>query len=250
MVAAGTAGEPTPTPDGGMGEFDGGTDPNRNKVQAGGICERLTTLQCAGEAHCCSNAGRTFAQCRSELMNECTTQLYMDDLAKNSATGFSAAQAELALARFEQQASTCDPNAILWPLLAADGLRGMFQGTRPPGQQCRPGGLASVLNYGVALASCAQIGTHACLFTGNGPIAAPENATCAARADVGATCYVDTNCKDDAYCANPQEKYSSGKCTARKAIGTACSNGIECVKQVCTGGMCAEPTAQDTWCWK
>src|SRR5689334_19202380 len=54
--------------DGGFGtggrEFDGGTDPDRNRVPAGHVCDRLTTLQCAGEQHCCPT-NRSYDTCKN-----------------------------------------------------------------------------------------------------------------------------------------------------------------------------------------
>lgn len=247
MIA--TAGRGPVMPDSGLPEFDGGSEPNRNMVQAGELCRRVSTLQCAGEAHCCPTPGRSIQECQSAMLQDCMKNAYLDDLAKNSITGFSPSQAKIALDRLEAAGANCDPGVARW-VIEYDGLRGMYQGTVAPSQQCRPTGFLSVAGYGATLASCSQIQTHACLFTGNGPTAAPETATCAARAEAGATCFVDTNCKDGLYCANTQMKYSTGKCTVSKAVGAACSGGVECATQTCLAGKCAEPTVQSAWCLK
>src|SRR5437773_884632 len=45
------------------GTFDAGTASDRNMVTPGQICDRMSTIQCAGEAACCASAGRSYEQC-------------------------------------------------------------------------------------------------------------------------------------------------------------------------------------------
>jgi Dickkopf N-terminal cysteine-rich region len=124
----------------------------------------------------------------------------------------------------------------------------MFQGTVAPMGMCKPSGLPSVGNYAAALASCTQPLTHACLFTGDGPNAPPQTATCAARTDAGATCFVDLNCKDGLYCANPQMKYSQGTCTPLKATGATCTLDAECASFTCRSAVCVVTTEATAYC--
>jgi hypothetical protein len=245
----GGMGVPPPNPDGGLPAFDGGIEPTRNQVQAGGICERLVTLQCAAEQHCCMAPGRTFEACKREMLTDCTMNAHLDEVAQNRIAGFSTANAAAAFTKLEQLSAACDPSVAVWAI-APDGLRGIFQGTVDPMRDCKPTGFPSVVGYGASLASCKQPATHACLFTGDGPTAAPTTATCAARAAAGATCFVDTNCVDGLYCANSQMKYSSGKCTAGKAAGASCATAVECKSQACKSGSCVEATSQTAYCLK
>jgi hypothetical protein len=177
----------------------------------------------------------------------CKMNAYLDDIANNNVSGYSQAQTQAVLDKLEQYATACDPNVTLWAA-QPDGLRAMFQGTIAANGTCKPTGLPSVANYGAALASCTQAATHACLFTGDGPTAPPQTATCAARGNAGATCFVDTNCKDGSYCLNPQMKYSGGKCTALKQNGAQCTTDTECASFTCRSAVCVAPTAQTAYC--
>ncbi|HTU62522.1 MAG TPA: hypothetical protein VMF89_28875, partial [Polyangiales bacterium] len=49
-------------------EFDAGDDPERNKVTAAQLCERLATINCAGEAFCCDAPNRTVEACKQDLI--------------------------------------------------------------------------------------------------------------------------------------------------------------------------------------
>jgi hypothetical protein len=240
---------PPPNPDGGLPAFDGGVEPNRNQVQPGGLCERLSTLNCAAEQHCCMAPGRTFDTCKRDMLSDCTMNGHLDEVAQNQIAGFSATHASAAFTKLEELSAACDPSMTLWAI-APDGLRGILQGTVAPMGSCKPTGFPSVVGYGASLASCKQPATHACLFTGDGPTAAPTTATCAARSGVGATCFVDTNCMDGLYCANTQMKYSSGKCAAGKAAGMACTTAAECASQACKSGSCVPTTSQTAYCLK
>ncbi|HMI92880.1 MAG TPA: hypothetical protein VK509_16005, partial [Polyangiales bacterium] len=70
----GGAGLPTPT-------FDAGSALDRNAALAGELCDRLATIQCAGEGACCPRAGRGFDACKSDLTATCASKLYLDQIA-------------------------------------------------------------------------------------------------------------------------------------------------------------------------
>jgi hypothetical protein len=252
-MTANQDGSVAPPPDAGPPPaFDAGTDPNLNQVQPGGICSRLATLQCAGEAHCCTNPGRTFDACFTAQSDACTNELQLDLIAADPVTGFDAEMTAQVLSRFEELAADCDPTITIWGG-SMDGLRRMLQGTVQPGGSCMPAEeiIPSVAGYGAALASCAQIDTHACLFTGNGPIpipVPPTSATCTERGEEGAACFVDTNCIDALYCANPDGQYSTGTCAPRKPIGASCAAALECESRFCNTGSCLERTQQTAFC--
>lgn len=226
--------------------FNPGTDPARNQIRPGEICQRVSELQCAAEAHCCSAPKQQAAGCVSQLVKSCN-EAFVDDIAKSERAGFNMAQAEQILNTLEMYSQTCDPQVTPWAASTA-GLRAMVQGTIAANGSCMPMGLPGKLNYGIALASCAQATTTACLFTGNGPPAGPQSATCSPRADVGATCFVDPNCKDGLYCANSQMQYSSGKCQALKALGATCTLDTECATYSCRSAVCAAATVDVAYC--
>jgi len=229
--------------------FDAGNDPSRNRVQPGGICQRLATLQCEGEAHCCTSPGRSFDACFTKQADICTNELQLDLIAAEPVAGFDAEMTAQVLTHFEQMAAGCDPDISVWGA-SMDGLRRMLQGTVEAGGSCMPpDGIPSVAWYGAALASCEQIATHACLFGGDGPIPLPPtSATCSERGQQGASCFVDTNCIDSLYCENPYGQYSTGTCAARKPVGSSCGSGVECESRFCSAGSCIERTQQAAFC--
>jgi hypothetical protein len=219
-------------------------------VQPGGICQRLATLQCTGEAHCCTSPGRTFDACFTRQADTCAQELQFDLIATEPVAGFDAEMTAQALTHFEQMAADCDPDIGVWGA-SMDGLRRMLQGTVEPGGSCMPppDAIPSVASYGAALASCRQISTHACLFAGDGPIPLPPtSATCTERGQQGAICFVDTNCIDTLYCENPDGQYSTGSCAVRKPVGASCASGLECESRFCNAGSCNERTQQTAFC--
>ena len=66
---------------GGTATFDAGSDPERNAVTAGRICERFAEIQCAGEAFCCDAPGRTVAACKQRQQSDCDTMAMVVALA-------------------------------------------------------------------------------------------------------------------------------------------------------------------------
>jgi hypothetical protein len=249
-MTATQGGSVAPTQDAGPAPaFDAGTDPSRNRVQPGGICQRLSTLQCEGEAHCCASPGRSFDACFTRQADVCTHELQLDLIAADAVAGFDADMTAQALTHFEQMAAECDPDIAAWGA-SMDGLRRMLQGTVEPAGSCMPpDDIPSVAGYGAALASCAQTDTHACLFGGDAPIPLPPiSATCTERGQQGAVCFVDTNCIDALYCHNPDGQYSTGTCAARKPVGASCATGVECESRFCNAGSCIERTQQSAFC--
>jgi hypothetical protein len=246
IAGSGSVG-PRPTPDGGVAEFDAGSEPARNRIQPGQICSRVAAVQCAAEAHCCPMPAKALEACKSQLTSTCTSQAFLDDIGKNNVSGFNQAATEAMLNKLEEYAKVCDPQVAIWAG-QTEGLRAMFQGTVAPNGQCKPSGLPSPANYAAYLAACAQPKTQGCLFSGDGPNAPPQTATCAPRGAAGATCFLEVNCQDGFYCANPQMKYSTGKCTAQKAVGQQCTADVECMTLTCRSAMCIEPTTTTAYC--
>jgi hypothetical protein len=228
--------------------FDGGSDPDRNQVQVGMLCDRLAGLQCAAEVHCCQTA-RAFDVCKVARIKDCQAT-NLDDIAGQPAAGFSAAFGSAQFAELEQLAASCDLQVRVWGS-APDGLRGIFQGTLAADQPCTPPpGAPSLIGYGAALVSCKEPATHACLFSGSGPPAPPMAATCAARAGAGTRCFGEANCQENLYCDNASMTYSGGTCTLRKPLGSACLHGVECASRFCnhSSATCVEPNAQQAYC--
>jgi hypothetical protein len=228
---------------GGMGgtlPFDAGTDPNRNAVMPGMICDRLATIQCAGEAHCCNAPGRDAAACKQQLMSECTSMAMADDVASNPSTSFDAEQARVVFTEIERLASTCDPTIAAFGE-SFDGLRSMFHGTVGADDSCRPENPLDMGMAGAALASCTGHETQACL-------PGLVNWTCTAHAAEGGKCFSDVNCNAGLFCDNPSYSLRGSTCMARKAEGEECELPNECSSLFCKGGQCVAADAQVAYC--
>jgi hypothetical protein len=226
----------------GGGPFDAGSEPDRNMVTPGEICDRLATIQCAGEQHCCSNPGRDFAACQSTASKRCTNNLKLDAVAMNPITGFDAAAASMAFEELEQRASTCDPKVAEWAVSAA-GFVGAFRGTLAEGAACTPAGAASFNPNDpaqlAALASCQDSANVVCL---------PSLGvwTCTRRAPLDGSCVFDGNCQDGLYCAD--SGFVTDQCKERLPVGAECSTANQCASFICKSAKCASPTAPNAYC--
>jgi hypothetical protein len=226
---------------GGERVFDAGSDPDRNDVTAGELCDRLSTIQCAGEAFCCDNPGRDFNACKQEMQNGCEDQLMFDAIASSEKAAFSAEHAKLAYGEIERLASECDPSVAEFGQ-SVDGLRGMFKGTVGPNGSCTTFNLTRRDEVAKALASCLDPANNSCL---------PESAigwSCAPRAAAGGNCFTDVNCQEGLYCPNPNFDIAGATCTARKAVDAPCSLPNECESLFCKGGKCVDATTQAAYC--
>jgi hypothetical protein len=228
---------------GALPPYDSGADPNRNRVPAGQVCERLATIQCAAELSCCGAPGRTYDQCKTAQLGSCRDAAYLDAVSLNPVAGFDPARAEAAFNEFDRLASTCDPAIAQWAI-GVDGLRGIVTGTRDSGTSCdpdpiNPNNRAEVAAY---LASCRNGATTACL---------PINDLsweCRARGAVGANCFSDLNCVDGVYCDNPQLNLTGSRCAQRKLLDAACATSNECQTLLCKGGRCVRASAGAAYC--
>lgn len=235
-IGVGGGGGPNPMPP----AFDAGTDPDRNAVVAGELCERFATIQCAGEATCCPSAGRDFDTCKSALMGGCSADLLFDQIAMQPAAGFDPAGTRTMMDEFERLTSICDPGIVAFGE-SQQGLRRMFAGTVAPNQSCRPSNPLSKAQAGAALAACTMSETTACL-----PTALTWN--CAARAGAGGACFTDINCVPGFFCDNPNLDITGSFCMARKADGAACKTGNECSSLFCSAGKCVPPNVAGAYC--
>lgn len=218
------------------------SDPERNTVQAGNVCERLATLQCAGEAHCCEQPGRDFAACKAETVNTCRNSAYLDQMTADMNTGFDPLLTSQRLLEFEQKASTCDISVSAWGE-TVEGLRGIMQGTIAVNGSCAPRAL-SVQGAAAALAYCQDPAQTACM-----PDAAFITWTCTARAAAGGACLTDLNCQSGLFC--PQDNPLMPKrsaCEARRTDGQPCNASNACASLACKGGMCVPASVQSTFC--
>jgi hypothetical protein len=224
---------------GALPPFDAGTDPGRNRVPGGQVCERFATIQCAAEAACCGNPGRSFDQCKQVQLNGCVNDVYLDAITANSITAYSIDQAEAAFTTFEQMAARCDPTVATW---AAGAMRGIMQGTINPGGSCKPPSTLDRPVVAAHLAACREGNTTACR---------PVNLsqwTCESRAQVGGPCFTDLNCVDGLYCDNPQLRPTGATCKQRKADQSGCAAGNECMSLLCKGGVCVPATVGAAYC--
>jgi hypothetical protein len=220
-------------------------DPADNAVTPGTICERLSTIQCAGEVTCCDTA-RDFATCKTEMLTGCKDTLFLDTVAMNAITGFDAAAAKTAFDQFETMARACDPNVASWGA-SVTGLRSMLKGTVASGDSCPISASDSTSTAAAALASCLDGGNVACMFTPLPGTDIPINWKCEARVDAGAECFTDANCKEGLYCDNPDVKFNA-VCKARKAVGEACEYPNECSSLFCKKKLCVAVGEQPAYC--
>ncbi len=234
----------TTPPDGGTGKvFDAGSDPNRNAVMPGTICERLATIQCAGESFCCDNPGRDFETCKQVQKDGCATEYMVDEVAANPAAGFNAAQALVFFTELERLASTCDPMTASFGE-SPQGLRTLVNGTIEPEHNCTSSRPWIKVEAAAALASCTQNEAYACLPRADGPW------ICEPHAAAGGDCFSDGNCQVGVYCDNPDLDPSGSICKTRKAEGEACQRFGECLSLFCKGGACVPATQQNAYCLK
>jgi hypothetical protein len=222
--------------------FDAGSDPNRNMVGPGALCARAAMIQCAGEAHCCTNRTRTTEACRAAVMMVCSQQLYLDQIAMNPITNFDATATASAFGQLEQKASQCDISIAAWAGSDA-GLRGILKGTVAPGASCKPSqNLTDPPTAGAALASCTNITTTACL-----PKSLLGDWTCAPKNSAGGACATDNNCVTGTSCSNPTMKFLA-TCADLLPLGAACTDGSQCSSLFCKSGVCVAASQQVAYC--
>lgn len=227
------------------GGFNAGSDPDRNAVKPGELCDRLSTVQCAGEAACCEKPGRDFDECKAAMLDGCKNQLHLDEIAMRKETGFDAERAEAAFAGFEKLAKKCDPSIAEWGS-SVDGLRGMLQGTVAGEKNCAPHALTDTIAAGAALSACKEPDTYACLPRATRLSGMPDW-TCDEKSDKGGDCFSDYNCKDGLYCDNPRQQLGA-VCKPRKAVGAACTFPSACETLACQDGKCAATSIEAAYC--
>ncbi|HVU01834.1 MAG TPA: hypothetical protein VHE30_08780 [Polyangiaceae bacterium] len=219
------------------------SDPNRNDIPGGQVCERIATIQCAAEATCCSNPGRSFDACKTTMKQGCVSQLYLDAITGSGITGYDQARAKTIFENYESRAHACDTGVTAWGA-TLDGLRGLVTGTRSSGQTCQPSVTELADNAKIApyLASCSDPGNSACFPT-------LTSWTCSPRDVAGGKCFTDNNCQDGLYCTNTKAlNIAGGNCAAQKADGSSCELQTECQSLLCKGGTCQPVTADNVFC--
>ena len=226
--------------------FDAGQDPARNRVLGGQVCERIATIQCAGEAFCCDAPGRTEADCKQTMKQGCINSLYLDAITADARAGYDTNGAEAIFTEFERLASTCDQSVTAWGA-SLQGLRGLAKGTLRSGVSCMPP-LAQISNRTVAapyLAACLNADTTACYPTAT-------TWTCSPRGNANSRCFADTNCNDPGppglYCDNPKFLVTGSTCKQRKPDGSPCALLNECASLLCKQSQCAPLNQQNAFC--
>jgi hypothetical protein len=223
---------------GGCGED---SDPPRNGTPAGmgggneSLCDRVAELTCAAEQACCSTP-RPMASCVAAVLGDCI----IDAVAADPKVGLDQAGADAALAEFQQRTSTCDSGVAAWAV-SQQGFPRSYDGTIAAGGDCTPpNGLgASQTQVAVALASCQDAASTACLPT-------ETTWSCAPRAAAGGPCFTDLNCQAGLYCMSGSGTFD-GTCAARKADGQACVQDSECTSILCRGDVCVSDQ-QSAYC--
>lgn len=252
----GGAGTDMPAGEGGTGVipmtdriFDAGSAPDRNEVQVGQVCMRLSQIQCAGEAFCCDAPGRDRATCEDVMQQGCIDEAHLDEVSRNPIAAFDRNAAARVFAELERLASTCDLGIASFGG-SSTGLMSMFSGTVAPGTSCQPKSppplsipipMPPAEVAAAHLLSCTGIATVACRPT------APLSWTCDPRGGVGEQCFTDLNCFDGLFCPN-QEIGFDATCTERKQVSSACEQANECSSLYCIDGVCAAATQQVAYC--
>lgn len=223
-------------------KFDAGSDPDRNKVKAVDVCKRLAEIDCAAEAYCCDNPGRTLDACKANIIQGCSQDLLLDQTAQNPITGYDELAAERAYTELETKASKCDPSVAAWAS-SPDGLRSLLKGTVAADASCKPAEtLPQPATIAAALLSCKDSTKRACVYTN------PLDAwTCAPRAAAGGVCLTDNNCEDGLHCVLPALQVT-GSCAERKPVGQSCAAPNECKTLFCKQGKCVAADQQAAYC--
>lgn len=250
VAAAGCGGEDDDVdrgePDAGPAVFDAGSADDRNEVEPGKLCDRVATVQCAAEAACCTNPGRSFSQCKKIALAACEDDLQLDLVAMEDVSGFDAAATTAMFEQFEEYAQTCDPAITIWGA-SVNGVRAMLQGTRDAGENCAPKNNAnSAVLVGAGLVSCTDPETQACQPRGTVK-GGKLDWTCDERSDEDGECFSDLNCKEGMYCDNPKGMLLQ-KCQLTKDLGDACTSAHECTSYNCQDGECVELDQQTAYC--
>lgn len=234
----------TGEPGGGGGNappsFDAGTAHDRNAVVGGELCDRLATIQCAGEGACCPSAGRNFDACKSDLTATCNSKLLFDQIAAQPSAGFDAVRTHTVIDEIERLAAACDPGLVAFNG-ALHGPRSMFAGTVGPDQSCRPSNVLSTPQGAAAVVACTMAESQACLPS-------LTTWTCTPRGGAGSPCFTDFNCFDGFFCPNPNLDLAGANCAARKADDAGCAAGNECASLFCGGGRCVPPSVEGAYC--
>ena len=90
--------------------FDAGSDPNRNQVPPGRVCDRVATIVCAGFDYCCPRPPTLpVEQCRAAFMSTCGSSIAVDEASASPATAYDIERATAAFTEFEKRASEWKP---------------------------------------------------------------------------------------------------------------------------------------------
>ena len=219
---------------------DAGAEP---AAESGVLCQRVAAVQCEGEQRCCSTPPRSRERCESELAQACAQSLYLDRIAERAETGFDASAAERIFSEFAQRTARCDPSVLRW-VSSAQGLRGIFRGTRGAGESCDPaGGLTSdPAELAVALTTCRVDDGLACVASG-----LLGGWTCAAKQATGGACLTDDNCQPADVCDNYSQPMA-GNCVERLPLEAECELAAECDSLQCSDGWCSEALPEAVYC--
>jgi hypothetical protein len=228
---------------------DASTVARPNRVTPGHICERLATIQCVGEATCCTTPSKKFAtfdECKTSMKSFCTDSLYIDRISQEPTIGFDVDAGEAAFDAYELKASQCDPNIVSWGT-SMNGFRSMLKGTIAAGGDCTPSNVLDVEKDGAALFACKDAPTYACLPP---PSVVGVTWTCEKPRGAGESCFWEANCLDGLWCEDLDGVPGDGVCRDRKELNAGCTTSNECKSLACSGGKCIPADAQTAYCLK
>jgi hypothetical protein len=215
-----------------------------SSVAADEVCQRIADLQCSAERCCCTTDARKYPTrdaCMTTTVDACKKTAKTELVTTDARSGFDPAAAAVALERFQQYASGCDPEIVKWGI-SPDGLSSMLVGSVAAGKQCWTAAQGA---DAPAFASCEN--GYACLPD---PGAAFSPWKCKPRAKLGETCLMDGSCQDSLRCEpNLSTNIAMlGRCMQRLSNGAACARGLECKSLFCESGKCAAPSVTAAYC--
>ncbi len=208
-------------------------------IAATDFCNELTTLLCAAEQSCCTDAATrhaTTAECFAAQNSGCVQDV--QGPATNSRTGYDPVVARAVLNDLAAKTGTCNPDIGQW-FVSHQGLLKMYQGTVQVGGDCTPANSSDA----VSVLSC-QV-PAVCQLSVSGFEAV---GTCGTVRSPGDSCLSEIECQDGLRCDPPEDP--SGECKSRRSNGSSCDVDGDCESLICEGSDCVPNTVNRVYCFK
>lgn len=224
--------------DAAAGAIDAGPAPapDAGPITASSLCQELTTMLCAAEQACCTDASARHASaeaCFAATNADCLADLQAP--ASDGRTGYDPAIARAELDELAARLATCDSSIGPW-FVSHQGLLRIYQGTVASGGDCSPSSASDT----VPVLSC--VAPAVCRLR---PL--PLGGTCGAARTQGDSCVTEIECADGLRC-NPPESLN-GQCAPRLATGMGCTIDGDCTSLICEGNQCVDATVDRVYCF-